>query len=120
MPYTHNPFFPIERPQPHLITCALRQHDGESQVHANVDVSEHCPLTVEVLDEAFKPVPGFSGDDSRPLRAPGLRQPVSWEGGERLPADLKAFRLRVNCGEGTRPEDARLFALYVGQEPRCP
>jgi len=114
VPYTHGSFFPIERPQPNMVTCALRTQNG-AQVHANLDVGEHSPLTVEVLDEAFKPVPGFAGDASRALLAPGLRRPVSWQGGDRLPADLKAFRLRVNYGAGTRPEDARLFALYVSE-----
>ena len=48
-----------------------------------------------------------------PLSGNGLRQPVRWQGGEVLQAAGGVFRLRVNYGAGLRPEDARLFALYV-------
>ena len=113
VPVSNEPFFPITRPRPHFITCALRPLDGQTRVYANLDVSEYSPLTVDLLDEAFRPVPHFSGDDCVPLREAGLRRPIVWKGGDALPSATDSFRLQVNFGGGVRPEDARLFALYL-------
>ena len=104
-------FFPISRPQPHLISCAMRADGSPAKVYANADLSKHCPLTVEVLDEQFHPLPGYSGDDCVPLVEDGLRQAVVWKNRDVLPDGL--FRLQVNYGGGLRPEDAKLYALYV-------
>ena len=99
----------------HCITCPLRVQDGgAARVYANVDrVWEHSELIVEVLDEQFRPLPGYSGEACVPLREPGLRQPVVWQGRDSVSEIAGPFRLRVTFG-GLRPEDARLHALYVG------
>ena len=76
-------------------------------------VWEHSELIVEVLDEQFRPLPGYSGEACVPLREPGLRQPVVWQGRDSVSEIAGPFRLRVTFG-GLRPEDARLHALYVG------
>jgi hypothetical protein len=84
-------------------------------VYANVDgITEHCELTVELLDEQFRPLAGYAGDACIPLRTPGLRQPVGWKERDAVAVD-GAVRLCVNFG-GLRPEDARLYALYVSEE----
>lgn len=99
----------------HCITCPLRVSDGAARVYANVDrVWEHSELVVEVLDEQFRPLPGYSGEACVPLREPGLRQPVVWKGRDTVSDIAGPFRLRVTFG-GVRPEDARLHALYVGE-----
>ena len=74
-------------------------------------LSGHSELSVEVLDEQFRPVKGYSGEACIPLKEPGLRQPVSWKGrGDNV---LKGpFRLQLTFG-GIRPEDIKLFAVYV-------
>ena len=106
-------FFPITRPDPHFISCAMRADRSPAKVFANADASQHGPLTVEVLDEQFRPLPGYSGDDCLPLVEDGFRQPVFWKNKDALPSAGEPFRLRVNYGGGVRPEDARLYALYV-------
>ena len=99
----------------HCITCPLRVDEGAARVYANVDrVWEHSELIVEVLDEQFRPLPGYSGEACVPLREPGLRQPVVWQGRDSVSEIAGPFRLRVTFG-GLRPEDARLHALYVGE-----
>ena len=113
VPVSDQEFFPITRPEPHLVTCAMRPNGAKPRLYANADVSKHSPLTVEVLDEQFRPVPGYAGDQCVPLDKEGLRQPVTWKGGDALPASGDAIRLRVNYGSALRPEDARLYALYV-------
>ena len=108
-------FFPITRPRPHFISCPLRAGDGALKLFANADLNEHCPLTVEVLDEGFHPLPGYSGDACVPLAEDGFRQPVRWKERDELPAG-ETFRLQVNYGDGLRPEDAKVYALYVAKE----
>ena len=97
----------------HCITCPLSSDSSTSRVFVNADgLSEHSELTVEVLDEQFRPVKGYSGDACIPLRESGLRQSVSWEGkGDTLDAGTP-FRLQITYG-GLRPEDVKLYALYV-------
>ncbi|MAG35457.1 MAG: hypothetical protein CL878_04315 [Dehalococcoidia bacterium] len=103
---------PAERVR-HCISCPLGL-DGESaRVYANADgVWEHSELTVEVLDEQFRPLRGYSGDACVPLREPGLRQPVVWKDRATVTDIAGPVRLRVNFG-GLRPEDAKLYAIYV-------
>jgi len=107
-------FFPIRRPKPHFISCPMRG-DGPQKVFANADLTEHCPVTVEVLSEGFHPLPGYSGDACVPLSEDGFRLPVRWKERDELPAG-ETFRLQVNYGNGLRPEDAKVYALYVAKE----
>ncbi len=107
-------FFPITRPKPHFISCPMRG-DGPQKVFANADLTEHCPVTVEVLGEGFHPLPGYSGDACVPLSEDGFRLPVRWKERDELPAG-ETFRLQVNYGNGLRPEDAKVYALYVAKE----
>ena len=101
--------------QPHCITCPVDLGGSEVRVYANVDGrSEYSRLSFELLDERFRPVPGYSGDDSVPLQTSGLREPVVWKNARTLNAGVGAFRLRVNF-LGLRPEAARLYAIYVSE-----
>ena len=55
---------------------------------------------------------GFSAVDSIPITESGLRRPAAWRGKESLGRLDQPIRIRVNWG-GTRPEDARVYAVYV-------
>ena len=97
----------------HCISCPLQADAGPARIYVNVDrLGEHSELTVEVLDEQFRPLPGYSGQSCLPLRESGLRQPVRWKDRDTVGGIDGPFRLRVNFG-GVRPEDTRLYALYV-------
>ena len=100
----------------HCITCPVRLERSSAQVYANVEgLSQHSEFTIELLDEQFRPLPGYSGEDCVPLREPGLRQPVRWKQRGTVSDIDGPFRLRANWG-GLRPEDAKLFALYVTED----
>ena len=59
-----------------FISCPLRVvHRHGSFVNA-AGLSEESHLTVELLDQRFNPVPGYSGDDSIKITKSGLREPV--------------------------------------------
>lgn len=95
----------------HVISAPIDLQGQPGRVSLNIDaLSEHSQVTVEILDEQFKPVEGYSRRDCLPLES-GLRQPVSWK--QRKQVDLKtSFRIRLNY-TGIRPEDPELYAIYV-------
>jgi hypothetical protein len=97
---------------PHFITCPVRTKHP-LKVYANVDgLGEHSSVLVELCDEQFQPLPGYSGADCVPLQTPGLRQHIRWRGHETITGVEEPVRLRVSfCG--LRPEDIKLFAIYI-------
>ena len=97
----------------HCISCPLKPDASASRVFVNADgLSDYTELTVEVLDEQFRPVPGYSGKACVPLKESGLRQPVSWKGKGDTVDFEGPFRLQLTFG-GIRREDIKLFAVYV-------
>jgi hypothetical protein len=114
VPVAEDEYFPIARPQPHFISCPIPLQEGGSRLFINADgLSEHGPLKVEILDEQFRTLPGYAGDDCLPITESGLRQPVGWRGRETIEESDCRVRVKVIWG-GLRPEDARLYAVYVG------
>ena len=83
-------------------------------IFVNADgLSNNSELTVELLDHQFQKIPGYSGADCIPMRTSGLRQAANWRTRQNLEAFSHPIRVRVNFG-GIRPEDAKLYAVYVG------
>ena len=104
---------PVRRNR-HCITCPVDVHGADAHVYVNAaGLSEHSELTIELLDEQFRPLPAFSGGNAKPLRSSGIRQMVQWRDQNSLRALQGSFRIRVNFG-GLRPEDIQLYTLYVG------
>lgn len=99
--------------QAETISTPLDVLGAESGAFVNASgLGQYSRLRVDVLDEGFHPVPGFSGEGAAVVGADGFRVPLKWPGGAKLPASLGALRLRVHF-EGVRAEDARLHAVYV-------
>jgi hypothetical protein len=67
---------------------------------------------VEILDEQFRPIPGYSGTDCLALVKPGFRQPVIWRGKNSLENLAGPIRVRVSWA-GEFPQAAKLFAAYL-------
>ena len=98
----------------HCISSPITTQGPGQRVLINADgLSEPSRLRVEVLNERFEPMPGYSGQDCIPVVRSGLRQPVMWRGRQRLEGIDHPIRIRVRW-EGPDHEDARLFAVYVG------
>ena len=70
-------------------------------------------LRVEVLTREFEPIAGLSGDDCVAVTDSGFRQRVIWKGRDSLAGIDHGIRVKV-IWEGLRPEDAKLYAAYVG------
>ena len=72
----------------------------------------HAQIAVELTDERFRPIAGYSGNDAAVIDRDGLDTPVTWPGGAVIPARLGPFRVKLDF-RGLRAEDARLYAAYV-------
>ncbi len=59
------------------ITTPLIKFSGK-RLELNVDTSGGGSVTVELLDENDKPIPGFSKDDATPASGNSVRMPVRW------------------------------------------
>ena len=82
-------------------------------MYLNADgLSEHSLLKVEILDEQFRPLPGYSGEDCIPLSESGLRQPIAWRSRSSLEKWDHPIRVNVSW-EGSRPEDAYVYTVYL-------
>ena len=96
----------------HVISAPIDLERQPCTVSLNVDgLSEHSQITVDILDERFQPLQGYSREDCLPLTS-GLYQTVKWKQGERVKHQVGAIRIRLNY-TGIRPEDPKVYAIYV-------
>ena len=96
----------------HCVTTTLPASSQGPRLLVNVSgVTAESPLTVELLDELDRPIPGYSGPDAAKIAEPGTRQEVRWPSQQqtRGPRDREfSIRLRFPAAG-----DARLYAVYV-------
>jgi len=85
---------------------------GGGEVAINADGATG--ISVEVLDERLRAVPGFSGAQAATLAgAGGLDCPVRWPGGSLSRLGGLTVRVQVRLRRRGDP-DPRLYALYLG------
>lgn len=97
----------------HCISLPITPTHDDTKVFINASgLSDLSTLTIEILDDKFRPLPEFSGGNSVALQKNGFRQEVTWKGGNSLGKLRQPFRIRVNWG-GQDPEPAKLHAIYV-------
>jgi hypothetical protein len=102
--------------KPHFISAPIDLIGAGQRVFVNADgLDADSQLTLEILDEQFRPLPGFTGENAVAVTEPGFRQPAQWRGKTVLESSDRPIRVRVNF-EGNRPEDVRVFAVYVATE----
>jgi hypothetical protein len=76
-------------------------------------LSESSRLRVELLDEGFRSIEGYSGADAAQFAADGFRMKAVWKRGDSLLASQGRVRLRV-LFEGEAAERCALHAIYIG------
>jgi len=97
------------------LSCPIQVTGAKAKLFVNASgLGEYSALKIELLDEGFKPLAGYSGADAVTLKTNGFRTAVTWKSGAALPVTDRPVRLSVRF-EGVRPEDARLFAVYVSE-----
>ena len=97
----------------HCVSAPVDLEGRAARVLVNVDgISEYSHVSVEVLDEQFNPLVGYTKDVFIGPRASGLRQPVQWRDRDLIEPVDGRVRIRASI-EGIRPEDVRLYAIYL-------
>ena len=97
----------------HIVSAAIDLQGQVARAYLNVDgIDAHSSICVEVLDEQFRPLAGYTKEDAISPASGGLRQMLQWRQTDSLVAATKPIRLRISFG-GIRPEDIRLYAVYL-------
>lgn len=98
---------------PHIISCPLESTGKPLSVEVNATgLDDDTRLVVELLDRRFQPVEGYTGDDAHPLMEDGFRLPATWGDRTTVTPPSGGMRIRLRFA-GARPEDGRLYAVYV-------
>ena len=95
----------------HVISAPIDLEGQPCSVSLNVDgLSEYSQITVDILDERFQPLEGYSREDCLPFTS-GFHQKVKWKRGEWVKGK-ETIRVRLNF-TGIRPEDPKVYTIYV-------
>jgi hypothetical protein len=96
----------------HFISAPLRVGDG-ARIFVNADgLGAESRLRVTVLSEQLVPLDGYAAGDAIPITDSGFGRSAAWRRKGDLGRQGRPIRVRVDW-EGTRPEDARVYAVYV-------
>ena len=100
-------------PPPHALSCVV-ESTSDTSIHLNANgLGSHAQIRIELVDEHFRPIPGYSESDAAVISLDGLDSPVRWpSSGTPVPARLGPYRVKANF-DGIRAEDAHLFAIYI-------
>jgi hypothetical protein len=96
----------------HFITSRIEPSREGQRLLVNADgLTPEAPLTVELLDTADRPIPGFSGADAAKLTASGTQLEVAWpkQQSNRMVAD-KPFAVKVSF---PATGETRVYTLKV-------
>jgi hypothetical protein len=95
----------------HCVTkTVLPTAQGQKLLINAEGVTDDLPLTVELLDEFDRPIPGYFGKDAAKITTSGIQQPVKWP----AQADGRSPRNREVAVRVSFPdsEKVRLYAIY--------
>jgi hypothetical protein len=107
--------FDNQKKPPHLISAPIATGGKPVAVKLNIQgINQWSSVKVTVLDEQLRELPGYTAKECTGPKESGLSQLVSW-GERRQVADDGPIRIRVDF-TGVRPEDLRLYAIYVQAE----
>ena len=99
----------------HFVSAPIDLEGKASKLTLNIDgLGEHSGINVEVLDERFNRISGYEAERCQAPTQGGFEQAVRWQGHESIRYTGGSIRLRLNF-TGVRPEDVKLYALYVSQ-----
>jgi hypothetical protein len=104
----------IEAVRPHFISAPIKLPKNGGKVFLNADfLSEYGRVKVEILDKQFQPLVGYTSHQQKLFQKnSGFRIPVVWKQHQVVYSN-QPVRIRIFY-EGIRPEDVRIYAVYVG------
>lgn len=98
----------------HCISSPLTPVQSDARVYLNATgLGPDTQLQVELLDEKFRPLPGYTAADCVAFGTEsGFRLPVTWKGKQSLAGLKQPIRVRVNF-TGRDSHKAKLYAIYL-------
>ena len=95
----------------HCVTSLIPAASRGRKLFINASgLSKDAPITVELLDDHDRPIPGYSGTASARLTADGVRQPIVWPAPANDLPPNKPFAVRIHLPDN---DDARMYAVYA-------
>jgi hypothetical protein len=96
-----------------LVTSAVNR-EGTFRLWVNADgLTRDTFLRITLHDAQERPLPGYSGSEAARVDSSGLRQPVVWDGSDKVSGGGGPIKVRVSF-EGALRGSPRLYALYLG------
>ena len=88
--------------------------EGKSAVlSVNIEgITEHSSITVELQDQSFRAIRGYEASASKAPKKGGFAQRITWNRHAVIEDIGTPVLVRINF-EGLRPEDIRLYAVYL-------
>tara|TARA_A100001037_G_scaffold306595_1_gene353064 strand:- start:1800 stop:3266 length:1467 start_codon:yes stop_codon:yes gene_type:complete len=98
----------------HFVSAPIDLQGKPARVSINAEgLGDHGQVSVEILDETLLPVEAYGREQATPIVAAGFDQTAEWGAVHDVRmAGSGKVRLRVHI-EGVRPEDARVYAVYL-------
>ena len=97
---------------PYLISAPVATNGKPVEIHVNaVGLADLNRLRIDILDEQFRPVAGYTPGDCTGPTSSGLRQRVTWGARDNITAP-GPIRIRVEFA-GPLAEELKLYGIYV-------
>lgn len=109
-------FSPFNGPESkaHVTSQPIFLNGQTTRIRLNVDgLSPDAQIKVSILDEKLNELSDYRSDDNLDPLESGFRQAVRWRNQDSVRSD-EPIRVRVDF-EGRRPEDVKLYAIYLEQ-----
>ncbi len=104
----------VDSVNPHFISSPIKIGQYGAKIFINASgLSEHSKINVEILNEKFERIRGYSASNFIQFNTgSGFQLPVKWKDNDFVAPMSEPIRIRVNW-DGLRLEDARVYAVYI-------
>jgi len=100
----------------HFVSAPVDLAGTPASVYVNAGgLSEDSRISVELCDERFAEIPGYTAQECIGPMKPGLHERAQWQTRKVIEGVDGPVRIRVSFG-GKRPEDVRIYAIYVEED----
>lgn len=100
----------------HFVSAPIDLEGSAARLAVNVDgINENNAISVEIQDQSFRPVRGYERGSCGGPAESGLNQLITWRDHHFIEDVTGPIRVRVDFS-GIRPEDVRLYAVYLDIE----
>ena len=97
----------------HFVSAPIYLEGKSAVLSVNIEgITEHSSITAELQDQSFRALRGYEANVSKAPTEGGFAQRITWNKHTVIEDIDTPVLVRVNF-EGLRPEDIRLYAVYL-------